>query len=176
MGYLQVYTGDGKGKTSAAYGAALRAYGQGRSVFMAQFLKHRPSGEALAWERLTGRPVELYGAPRKVGSPFNDADRLAAEEGWRRVERALSSHAYDVIVLDELCVALGRGLLNEAGIIEALGAALAGVERVGEGPEIICTGRDAPSSIIALAGLVTESRCRKHYAAAGQAPRLGLEY
>jgi cob(I)alamin adenosyltransferase len=201
MGYLHVYTGEGKGKTSAAFGAALRAHGRGRTVFIAQFLKHRASGEALAWESLSGRAVELYGAPRRVSAPFTDADRFAAKAGWHRVEEALAGRQYDFIVLDELCLALGHGLLDEAAVIERLGGALEAEQATdaearsylptegsaaadaiavsgsgGRELEIICTGRHAPSSILALAGLVTEFHCRKHYAVSGQAPRLGVEF
>ena len=74
MGYLHVYTGEGKGKTSAAYGAAFRVFGLGHQVFIAQFLKHKPSGEVLAWGKTCSRPVALLGAQRKVSAPFTESD------------------------------------------------------------------------------------------------------
>jgi cob(I)alamin adenosyltransferase len=169
MGCLHVYTGEGKGKTSAAFGAAFRAFGRDLRVHIVQFLKHKASGEALSWERLTGTPVELFGSPRAVGSSFVEADLAAAQDGWADVLRLLQGGEYDLLVMDELCVALGKGLLDCDLVVPALLEARASME-------LIVTGRHAPQVLMDQADLVTEFRCLRHPAMRGQPPRRGIEF
>ncbi len=169
MGCLHVYTGEGKGKTSAAFGAALRAFGRDLRVHIVQFLKYKPSGEALSWERLTGTQVELFGSSRLVGSTFTDADQVAAQDGWAGVLRLLQGGEYDFLVMDELCVALGKGLLDGDLVLPVLLQASTSME-------LIVTGRHAPQVLVDQADLVTEFRCLRHPAMRGQPPRRGIEF
>ena len=168
-GYVQVYTGSGKGKTTAAMGLALRAAGAGLKVFMGQFLKAAPCGERRALRRFRGNvTVKTYGRRCFVRGTPSDADVQAAAAGLKHAESALVSGKYDVVILDEVCVAVRLGLL-------AVGAVLSVVDRKPVGVELVLTGRNAHRRIIERADLVTEMRQVKHYYARGVKARRGIE-
>jgi cob(I)alamin adenosyltransferase len=118
---------------------------------------------------LTGRQVELFGSPRAVGSDFVDADQAAAQDGWAGVLRLLQAGGQDFLVMDELCVVLGRGLLDCDLVVPALLQARSSME-------LIVTGRYAPQVLMDQADLVTEFRCLRHPAMRGQPPRRGVEF
>ncbi len=169
-GYVHVYTGDGKGKTSAALGLALRAAGAGLPVFIAQFAKARPSAERAALARLgplvavhcCGRPSFVLGAPAPE-------DLAAARDGIDHVRRVLAEGRYRVVILDEAATAAAAGLLG----VDAL---LALIDAKPDAVELVITGRNADARLIARADLVTEMRAVKHYFAAGVPAREGIEY
>jgi cob(I)alamin adenosyltransferase len=165
-GYVQVYTGEGKGKTTAAFGLALRAAGRGLKVKVIQFLKGRMSGEAVAAARI-GIEVEQFGGPEWVnlGSP-TEADYERAKAGLAAAREALGN--FDVLILDEANVALSAGLLQTDAVLEFL-------KGRPEGVEVILTGRGAPPELLALADLVTEMRELKHPYRAGVGAREGIE-
>jgi cob(I)alamin adenosyltransferase len=170
-GTIQVYTGDGKGKTTAALGLALRAAGWGMRTYIAQFMKGQHYGELDALRPLKDLIViEQFGSRR-----FLHAGRPPAKEHVRRAHRALERGAwammsgdFDIVVLDEINVAIHFGLVSEREVLELLASKPASVE-------LILTGRYAPKSLIEKADLVTEMREIKHYFRAGIPARRGLE-
>jgi cob(I)alamin adenosyltransferase len=170
-GYVQVYTGNGKGKTTAALGLALRAAGYGLRVYIGQFLKGHKYGELLSVRKLAPLiTIEQFG--RKgfihVGENQDDDDIERAERGLRSCLRAMLSRKYRIIILDEINVALHFHLLAEKDVYDFL------AQRP-EDVEVVLTGRYAPSSLIKAADLVTEMREKKHYYAKGVRARLGIE-
>lgn len=170
-GQIQIYTGDGKGKTTAALGLALRAAGRGYRTYFGQFLKARPSGERAAAKMLGGLiTFALFGRPgllRMKGRP-DPEDVRRAERGLALCRKAMLSGKYDLIVLDEVNVAVYFGLLKLADV-------LALCDEKPDAVELVLTGRRAPAELIRRAGLVTEMREIKHYFAAGVPARRGIE-
>jgi cob(I)alamin adenosyltransferase len=172
-GFIQVYTGAGKGKTTAALGLALRAAGRGLRTYFGQFLKGRTAGEALAAAKLAPLLViEAFG--HKGFVVVTDADGPAdqdvalAENGLATCRKAMLSGNYDIIVLDEVCVAVDLKVLPEAKVLEFLDAKPAGVE-------VVLTGRGATSALLERANLVTEMAERKRYFPKGIRARDGIE-
>jgi len=170
-GRIQVYTGNGKGKTTAALGLALRAAGHGMRTFIAQFLKGQPSGEIEALKRLEPLiRVEQFG--RKgfilVGDGPDEADVERARRGLRRVRKVLDSGEFRVVVLDEVNTAVHLKLLTESEVLDVMA-------RKPEGVELILTGRYAPEAFLERADLVTEMKSLKHYYDAGVRAREGIE-
>jgi cob(I)alamin adenosyltransferase len=169
MSCFQIYTGRGKGKTTAAFGLALRAAGRGKRVFIGQFLKHQASGEALALSGFPGIHCELFGLPRSTCEPFSAKDVAAVATGMDRAREALVSASYDLVILDELVLASARGLVS---VDEVLALASS---RPGD-CELVITGRDASARLVDAADLVTEMRALKHYLDSGLSAREGIEY
>ena len=169
-GYVHVYTGDGKGKTTAAIGLAVRAAGHDRWTYIGQFMKGQEYGELTALEHLPQVTIEQYGDQgcirKEEVTPKHITD---ARAGLERAREALLSGRHDVIVLDEVNVALWFGLLEEEAVLELLEARPAGVE-------LVLTGRRAPQTILDRADLVTEMREVKHYYTDGVLARKGIEY
>jgi cob(I)alamin adenosyltransferase len=171
-GRLLIFTGDGKGKTTAALGMALRACGQGMRVKIIQFIKADPStGEVAAVRNLPG--VELV----QTGLGFVPAEdhpgflqhREAAQRGLLLAEEAVRSGEYDLVILDEICNAVALHLLSEEHVAAVL-------QMSGPGRIVVLTGRDAPESLMALADTVTIMSCRKHAMAEGRPAQKGVEY
>ncbi len=171
-GLVQVYTGEGKGKTTAALGLALRAAGRGWRVKVFQFLKPpRSSGEHFAALKLAP-DLEIIAVGRQgfiFKKPPHKKDVNLAREGLRRAEEALVSGRVDLLVLDEINVALSLGLVQ----VEAVLALLNGRP---EEVEVVLTGRGAPEEILARADLVTEMKPLKHPFDRGVAAREGIEF
>lgn len=170
QGMIQVYTGDGKGKTTAALGLALRMLGHGCKVFMIQFMKGRTYGELVSSERLTGMTIIMSGRDAffKKGEE-SDADRSLASGGWELAKDAINSGDYRLVILDEINVAFDFGLLHLDDVMPVLAARPPQVE-------IVCTGRNAPAELVEAADLVTEMREVKHYFHAGVPMRKGIEF
>ena len=171
LGQFQVYTGDGKGKTTAALGLALRASGAGLRVYIGQFMKRGDFSEIRALERLDNVRVEQYGS--SLGLLLNrDAqsdDLRCAEAGYHRLMDALTGGGYDVVIADEIHCATALGLLSEARLLRLADARPAGVE-------LVFTGRGATPAILDRADLVTEMRAVKHYYHDKRLPaRTGIE-
>jgi cob(I)alamin adenosyltransferase len=169
-GYVQVYTGDGKGKTTASLGLVLRAVGKGLRPIVLQFMKADPSwGEIVALERL-GVPVRQCGLDHWViKGEATDEDLAAAKAGFDQARGLVMSADYDLVVLDELVTALFFELVP-------LDAVLALVEGKPAAVELVMTGRHAPDELVAAADLVTEMRPLKHYYDAGVPARSGIEF
>jgi len=170
-GMVQVYTGDGKGKTTCALGLALRAVGQGFRVFMIQFLKGRETGEAQAAARLSPEmTLRYFGRHGLVNlrSPAPE-DLALVEEAWDLARKVLAAGEHDLVILDEINLVLTHGLIP---LDEALEVLRQRPPRV----EVVLTGRQAPEELVALADLVTEMRPVKHYYQAGVKSRRGIEW
>jgi cob(I)alamin adenosyltransferase len=169
IGYVQVYTGDGKGKTTAALGLALRASGHGMRTYIGQFMKGQHYGELDALRDHPHIRVEQYGDARCIRrEEVTPRYRAQAQQGLRRAQEAMLSGQYDIVVLDEVNVAIWFGLLT----VEEL---LALLDRRPEHVEVILTGRRAPQELIERADLVTEMREVKHYYQQGVMAREGIE-
>lgn len=168
-GYVQVYTGDGKGKTTAALGLALRAAGHGMCTYVGQFMKGQLYGEL---DALRGHPyitVEQHGDTHCIHREEVTPEHMAqAQRGLERAREAMRSGQYDIIVLDEVNVAIWFGLLN-------VNEVLAFLDQRPEHVEVILTGRCAPPQLIERADLVTEMREVKHYYQQGVTAREGIE-
>ncbi len=170
-GYTHVYTGDGKGKTTASLGLALRAAGNGLRVLVLQFLKgNEMTGERKAIVRLAPfveiRPRGRAGVLRP--DEFTQEDKVLAMEALVEGCRESTSRAWDMIVLDEINTACSLGLIPVARVLEIMDAKP-------EGLELVLTGRGAPAEVIEKADLVTEMREVKHYFNSGVKARRGIE-
>lgn len=169
---IHIYTGNGKGKTTAAIGLACRAACAGRRVFMGQFLKGSATSEMCLNERFHGLlRIEQFGGPELIGpgGPGPRDIELAAE-GLRRIRDEIAGGAWNVVVADEICVAVWMGVVPEEEVLHLERSCPGGIE-------LILTGRRASPAMVELADLVTEMVEVKHYFAAGRVPaREGIEF
>jgi cob(I)alamin adenosyltransferase len=171
IGQVQVYTGNGKGKTTAALGLAVRAAGSGLRTYIGQFCKGQKYGELESLKKLAPLvAVEQFGRRSfiHVKDPADPADIRMARRGLAKVRKEMLSGRWDMIVADEILIAMFFHLLPEADVLALMDDRPSGVE-------LILTGRYAPASIIRRAGLVTEMKERKHYYARGVQARTGIE-
>ncbi len=169
QGYVQVYTGDGKGKTTAALGLAIRAIGAGLKVFIAQFLKMGEYSEIKTLKKLSDHiTIEQFGRPRfRQGKPLPE-DVEAAQKGLEKIRAVMAAGEYDVIILEEANVAVWKGLFTEQDLLDIIDAKPIGME-------MVITGRGATAKVIAKADLVTEMKRIKHYFYKGVRGRVGIE-
>ncbi len=171
-GIIQVYTGDGKGKTTAAMGLALRAWGRGLKVVIYHFLK-APSttGEELAFKSLLPAIPEYYlwEGNFLINRLPQVAELEQAAAGWRTVTTDILSETFDLVILDELSHAINTKLLGVEQVLTTLKRKPAGVE-------VVLTGRNMPTSILEIADLVTEMREVKHPYQQGMPAREGIDY
>ena len=171
-GLIQVYTGDGKGKTTAAFGLAIRAWGRGLRVAIFQMLKTGNStGEQLA---LAGLKPEIKICPLGSGQFIFGREPLAAEieqtlAGWRELEALAASGTVDLLIIDEISHAINCGLIE----IDRVTAFL---KHKPQSLEVVLTGRAMPDPILELADLITEMRAIKHPYQKGITAREGIEY
>src|SRR5512139_635051 len=168
-GCIHVYTGDGKGKTTAAIGLAVRAAGAGLRVFIAQFMKRGDYSEIEGLRQLADRiTVEQFGTGRFVRGAPDAAELAAARTGLERVRAVLAAGAHDLVVLDEANVAAAVGVIPTAELLALL-------DLRPEGTEVVLTGRSAPAELLERAELITEMQAVRHYFQAGVAARKGIE-
>ena len=168
---VQLYTGDGKGKSTAAAGQALRALGNGWRVLYVQFMKSVFSGEIAMLQRCGGEDVKIL---RRWDDSFiiHQASEKQKEMGrtlWRDAMEALENEPYDLAVFDEIAVAIRYNLLDEKIVLDWLASKP-------ESLEAVLTGRDASQRLIDACDLVTQMRKIKHYYDRGVAARQGIEY
>lgn len=169
-GYIHVYTGNGKGKTTAAFGLSLRAVGAGKKVFFAQFVKGRIYSEIEAVQKfLPDITVRQYGLECFIFNKPTQQDIDAAKTGLKEITKIIISGRYDIVVLDEANIALLYNLFTTEELIEVLKSKPIKME-------IIITGRYAPPEIIDIADLVTEMQEIKHYYTEGVEARIGIEH
>jgi len=172
-GYIQVYTGNGKGKTTAALGLALRAAGRGKKTYIAQFMKKGEYGELSSIGRFLSAyvTIEQFGLPafHTTGQAVSPEEREAALAGIKAVKAAIAKGDYDIIVLDEVNVLLYFHIVPLSDILEIL-------DHKPERLELVLTGRQAPPEVIDRADLVTEMKEIKHYYTRDVPSRLGIEY
>lgn len=168
-GYIQVYTGNGKGKTTASLGLAVRALGAGYKVFIGQFLKGMTYSELTTFEMFTGKlEIKQLGKDCFVFGKPSLEDIQMATEGLELCKTKMMSGLFDVIIMDEINVAISLGLVP-------LDEALNLMDNKPENVELIMTGRNAPRQVIEKADLVTEMREIKHYYQKGIEARIGIE-
>ena len=170
-GYVQVYTGSGKGKTTASIGLAVRAAGHGLKTVIIQFMKGWIDYGELAGVRMLAPHVEIHQVGRDTfvnrKNPDPEDVRLASE-GWKLASGIISGRKADIVVLDEINCAMDFGLLPVRDVLEA-------IKGKPDGMELVLTGRGAPPEIIEAADLVTEMREIRHYYAKGVDARVGVE-
>ena len=168
-GYIQVYTGNGKGKTTAALGLAIRAAGAGLKVFIVQFIKMGEYSEIKALKRFNDLiTVEQFGTGRFIKGKPSATDIEAARKGLERIKAVFASNQHNVVIMEEANVAAKLGLLSVEDMLEIM------VEKPKD-VELVITGRGADSRIIEKADLVTEMKEVKHYFQKGVKARIGIE-
>ncbi len=169
-GYIHVYTGDGKGKTTAAFGMALRAAGAGKRVFIAQFVKGRTYSEIKAIKRLSPEiTLKQYGRKCFIKNEPDDQDILLARTGLSEVAEVIANDNFDMVILDEACIAIYYKLFSSKELIDA-------IRQKPGSMEIIITGRYADDELVEIADLVTEMKEVKHYYTRGIQARKGIEF
>jgi cob(I)alamin adenosyltransferase len=169
-GYVQVYTGNGKGKTTASLGLGLRASGDGLKVYMVQFMKGRRYSEINAIEKIENFTISQHGRDEFVSK--EDPEQIdidLAREGFEKAREILLSGDFDMVILDELNVAVDFGLIPVEDAVDLIKAKPDHVE-------LVLTGRGAPSEFIEMADLVTEMKEVKHFYQRGVEARKGIEY
>ncbi len=169
---ILLFTGNGKGKSTAAFGMLARTLGHGMRARVIQFVKSDDSvGEQKFFSRFSEVDWDQYGRgflPIDPQSPEMEAHRAAAREGLDAAIAALSSENYDFVLLDELCYALGQNLIAIEPILNALNAA-------DDGKIVVLTGRNAPDELLAVADTVTEMQLVKHGWEQGITAQTGVE-
>jgi len=166
---IQIYTGNGKGKTTAALGLALRAAGAGLKVYICQFIKKGHYSELKCLKKIPNIKIEQFGAGCFIKVKPRKKDLAAACRGLKSIKAAIARQDCDVIILDEMNTALKLKLLNVDDVVELIGRAPRDIE-------FILTGRDAPREILRCADLVSEIKAIKHYYNKGIKARKGIEY
>ena len=167
-GYIHIYTGSGKGKTTAAFGLALRAACAGKKVYIGQFVKDMQYSETAITGILPAIEIEQLGRGCFISKDPVQADIDAAEVALATCVAKLNSGTYDVVILDEIFIALYYGLIQTDQVLEAL-------NNRPEQVEIVLTGRYAPEALIERADLVTEMKEIKHYYSQGVLSRKGID-
>jgi len=174
LGLIQIYTGTGKVKTTAAIGAGIRAVGQGLRVHMIQFLKGGDNfplyGEVRALAPISRFTLEQFGPPHFITpGTISDEDREIVKRGLERAEEILSSGNYDLVILDEINVVLHLGIATLQEVLDLL-------DRKPIQTEVILTGRGAPEALLERADLVSRIEAVKHPLDKGIPARPGIEY
>lgn len=176
QGYIQVYTGNGKGKTTAAMGLSLRALGQGKKVNITMFTKGGNNyGEIKAFNKLQpdvrkNLTINQAGLDRIVyTSNETEEDKKIMQKGWENAKKVIKNGEADVVVLDEINIALDLNMIDEKDVIET-------IKNKPKNVEIVMTGRNAHQSIIDVADLVSNIQEVKHYYNKGVMARQGIEY
>lgn len=173
-GLIQVYTGNGKGKTTAALGQGLRAAGRGLKVYMVQFLKSWDSGEIHSIKRLYPEfQIFRFESPRGFFWTLNDVEKMELKQeiiqALEFCKNVIAGRECDVLIMDEIMGALGNGLLEIDDVMDL-------IKQKPSNMELILTGRHAPKEIIDAADLVTEMTEVKHYFSKGITQRKGIEF
>ncbi len=167
-GYIQVYTGDGKGKTTAALGLALRAVCAGNKVFFGQFMKGQYTSELNTPDYLPGFTIEQFGDIKFITEATESA-KWKTYNAFEKMSEILTSGKYDLVIFDEINVAMNMNLLPIQWVLSLLNLKP-------ERTEVILTGRGAPPEIMERADLVTIMTEHKHYYNNGVKARIGIEY
>lgn len=167
-GYVHIYTGNGKGKTTAALGLSIRAVAAGKKVFFGQFIKGMEYSELKIQDYIPNLEIEQFGIECFIYNDPTEADIKVAREGLKKCRDILSSGEYDVVVLDELNIAIYYKLFTVEEAIEA-------IEKRAPHVEVIVTGRYAEEGLIEIADLVTEMKEIKHYYTQGIESRRGID-
>lgn len=166
---IQVYTGDGKGKSTAAFGLALRASGAGLKVYIGQFVKGRCYNEIKALKLIKNIKIEQFGRRCFIKKSPEKIDIQMALMGLKRVNEIIASKKYRMVILDEINIAVKLKLIPLWDLLEL-------IKSTPKSIELILTGRDAHHKIIKLANLVSQIKEVKHYYTQGLRARRGIEF
>jgi len=166
---IQVYTGNGKGKTTAAMGLALRAVGAGFKVYIGQFVKGRCYNEIKALKKIDNIKVEQFGRRCFIKKSLGKVNQQMALAGLRRLSEIIGKRRYRMVVLDEINIAVKLGLIPLSALLKLMKDAPKDIE-------LVLTGRNAHPQIIKLADLVSQIKEIKHYYAKGVKARRGIEF
>jgi len=169
IGYIQLYTGNGKGKTTAAIGLAIRAVGAGKKVFIGQFVKGMHYSELDSLKRFPEIVVRQYGLDCFIKQTPTQRDSDVARNGLNEVKSIINDGYFDLVILDEINIALYYKLLEIEEVLSIL-------TTKPQGMEVVLTGRYAPDKLIEIADLVTEMKEIKHYYNNGIEARKGIEF
>jgi len=168
-GYIQIYTGNGKGKTTAAIGLAIRAAGYGMKTYIGQFMKGQHYGELTTLRDHPCITIEQYGDIECVHrEEITQKHMDQAQQGLKQARKAMHSHRYDIIILDEINVAVWFDLIKVEEVLELLNERPKNIE-------FILTGRRAPEAFLEVADLVSDVKEIKHYYKRGVKTRTGIE-
>ena len=166
---IQVYTGNGKGKTTAALGLALRATGAGFKVYIGQFAKGRLCSEHKALKKLKNIKVEQFGRGCFLKHAPGQADIVSASQGLKKVKEIIAGKKYRLVILDEINIAVKCGLIPLSDLLKL-------IKNTPKNIELVFTGRYVHPKIISIADLVSEINEIKHYYAKGIMARRGIEF
>lgn len=166
--FIQIYTGDGKGKTSAAYGMVVRSLCAGHKVFIAQFVVNLPTQENKLADKFDNLTIKQFGNGCFINRKPNDKDIEFAQAGLKQCSDILKSGEYDLVILDELNIAIYYNLITVESVLEML-------QNRHPQTEIIITGRYAQKKLIEVAHLVTDMQNVKHYYEQGVVARDGFD-
>lgn len=167
-GFIHIYTGNGKGKTTAAFGLAIRAALAGKKVYIGQFVKDMKYSETGITEYIPSIEIEQLGNGCYIYSKPEQIDIDKAMESLEKCAEILKSSKYDLVILDEVIIAIYLGLLDEGRVIEVL-------ENKSPDVEVVLTGRYASEKLISIADLVTDMAEIKHYFTQGVLSRKGFD-
>ena len=169
-GYVQVYTGNGKGKTTAALGLAVRAVGAGMKVFIGQFVKgmHYSELDVISSD-LENITVRQYGRDCFIINEPTPDDKEAAQDGFERIRQIVGAGKHELVILDELNIAIYYGLISIDEVLRLIKDKPSHVE-------LVITGRYAPDELLKVADLVTEMKEVRHYYQKGVQARKGIEF
>ena len=168
-GFIQIYTGNGKGKTTAAFGLALRAAGAGLKIYIAQFIKGMKYSELDSIKRFDDLiTLKQYGRNCFIKKDPEQEDIELAQNGFDEVKQIINSARYNLVILDEITIAIMYNLISEEELLKLM-------KNKPEHVELVITGRYATPNIIELADLVTEMKEIKHYYQKGITARVGIE-
>ncbi|MCK5311943.1 MAG: cob(I)yrinic acid a,c-diamide adenosyltransferase [Desulfobacteraceae bacterium] len=172
-GYVQIYTGNGKGKTTAALGLTLRALGAGLKVFIGQFLKQGDYSEIKALGHYSNIykdqiTIEQYGSGRFIKGKPTDEEKAEGKEGYSKIHEILKKGEHDLVIVEEGNVAMMCNIISENDLLQLMDIKQTHVE-------LVITGRGATEKLIEKADLVTEMKEIKHYYAQGVSARTGIE-
>lgn len=168
--YVQIYTGNGKGKTTASLGLAVRALGNGWKVLLCQFMKGQNYGELKSLSTFSNMTIRRFGTGNFIRKIENvqEIDKKLAREGYSFLKEVIQSGEYSLVIADEIFVARRFGLVSSEEILSL-------IQLKSENTELVLTGRHAPDEIIEKADLVTEMCEVKHYFKQGVKAREGIE-
>jgi cob(I)alamin adenosyltransferase len=166
---IQVYTGNGKGKTTAALGLAVRAASQGLKVYIGQFLKGGNYGELAALRKIKNIKVEQFGRTCFIKKKPSCQDIELAKRGLEKIRNVISKKAYNVVILDEINITVKLGLIRLKDLLSL-------IKKVPKKTELVLTGRYAHPEIIKIADLVSQIKAVKHYYKKGIKARKGIEF
>ena len=167
-GYVQIYTGNGKGKTTASLGLAIRAAGAGLNVYIVQFLKQGDYSEIKALSKFDNIKVKQFGLGKFIKGNPSPEDIVAGQEGLQLIRDLIKEGKHDLIIIEEGNVAVMCNLFGEEELLKI-------IDSKPEGLELVITGRGATEKMIEKADLVTEMKEIKHYYSKGVMARVGIE-